>query len=111
MDIKLCQWRPRLGDIANNLARAINEIKTTRESIIVFPELFLCGYPATDELFLTDIKPVIANAIDTLKHASRGCSVLIIIGTPYFDGQHWRNAALAIHNGDIQHKHFKVCFW
>ena len=109
MNITLCQLRPRLGDIQHNLQLAVTEIEKTPDNIIVFPELFLSGYPPTDELGFSDVSDEITAAISQLKVLSKSISGLIIIGTPYFDGHHWRNAGLAIAGGEIIHRHYKVC--
>ncbi len=107
--MKICQLRPTLGDIMGNLKQALDEINRAKSEIIVFPELFLSGYPPTDDLFFDEINSDIDHAIDTLLEVSKKTHALIIIGTPFHDGTYWRNAALAIANGKIIHQHFKVC--
>ena len=107
--MKICQLRPTLGDIMGNLKQALDEINRAKSEIIVFPELFLSGYPPTDDLFFDEIKSDIDHAIDTLLGVSKKTHALIIIGTPFHDGKHWRNTGLAIANGKIMHQHHKVC--
>ena len=51
MRIHLCQCRPTLGDVENNLAKVQAEVEAADADIIVFPELFLVGYPAFDAVF------------------------------------------------------------
>ncbi|MGA0241953.1 MAG: NAD(+) synthase [Candidatus Marinamargulisbacteria bacterium] len=109
MRIQGCQLRPTLGDISHNLALATTEIQRSTADIMVFSELFLTGYPSTDRLFLNGMETAVASAIDTLLVLSQTFSGLIIMGTPYFDGQHWRNAALAMAQGNVIHRHFKIC--
>ena len=109
MSIRSCQLRPRLGDIQYNLNRALSEIEKNTDDIIVFSELFLSGYPPTDDLLFNELADDIGHAIDALVKKSATTPALIVIGTPRFDGQHWRNAALAMANGRIIHEHYKIC--
>ncbi len=53
MKIALCQLNPITGDIAGNTARIREVIENTREQnldLLVFPELFILGYPPLDLL-------------------------------------------------------------
>ena len=109
MTIALCQIRPRLGDVSHNLELALAEIKNHGDNIIVFPELFLLGYPPTDDMLISGVCEEITNAIDALLKISRKKSGLVVMGAPVFDGKHWKNAALAIANGKIIHQHHKMC--
>jgi len=109
MNVTLCQLRPQLGDVAHNLAMALAEIEKYADTIVVFPELFLTGYPPTDDLFFNELKLEISHAIDALIQKSLSIEGLIIIGAPFYDGNHWRNAALAIAKGEVVHHHYKVC--
>jgi NAD+ synthetase len=88
---------------------ALTEIDKYSDTIIVFPELFLTGYPPTDDLFFSELRHDISHAIDALIQKSLGVEGLIIIGAPFYDGNHWRNAALAIAKGRVIHRHDKVC--
>ena len=109
MRIHLCQCRPTLGDVENNLAKVQAEVEAADADIIVFPELFLVGYPAFDAVFDNGAEARIHAAIDALVKDSLHHDMLLIVGTPYFDGKHWKNSALAIAGGKIQHRHDKVC--
>ena len=93
----------------HNLEIALTEIKKCNQEIIVFSELFLIGYPPTDHLLLKDKTSQIDDALNQLLKVSTETSCLIVMGSPFFDGTHWRNAALAMANGEIVHKHFKNC--
>ena len=53
MKIALCQLNPVAGDIAGNTARVVScleECRSQRPDLMVFPELFLQGYPPRDLL-------------------------------------------------------------
>lgn len=109
MNITLCQLRPRLGDVDHNLFLALTEIEKFEDTIIVFPELFLTGYPPTDDFFFPELSGDISKATDALIEKSKHIKGLIIMGLPFYDGTHWRNAALAFAGGKIIHHHYKVC--
>ena len=109
MDIRICQYRPTLGDIEGNLTQVLAQIENQSHDIICFSELFLVGYPSTDAWYGNNAKERIQDAIDAILKKSQSTSGLIIFGTPLFDGQYWRNAAVAIANGKIIHQHYKCC--
>jgi NAD+ synthase len=51
MKIKLIQENPVVGDILGNLAKAKEEIEIAKKNnvnLIIFSEMFLCGYPPED---------------------------------------------------------------
>ncbi|MEW5722968.1 MAG: NAD+ synthase [Thermodesulfobacteriota bacterium] len=53
MRITLAQLNPKVGDFENNLAKALETLERTRAEapdLVVFPELFLMGYPPQDLL-------------------------------------------------------------
>ena len=66
MRIQGCQLRPILGDISYNVSLAKDEIQRSTADILVFPELFLTGYPPTDHLFFNGMSAEAQSAIDTL---------------------------------------------
>ncbi len=109
MRISCCQLRPTLGDIEGNVDRAIDAIHELDASVICFSELFLIGYPPTDEWLRNHPKKRIERAISKLKKASEGRDSLIVMGTPFWTDGGWKNAAIAISNGSILHCYFKCC--
>ena len=57
MKIKLIQENPVVGDILGNLAKAKEEIdiaKKNNVNLIIFSEMFLCGYPPEDLVLRSD---------------------------------------------------------
>ena len=109
MRIHLCQCRPTLGDVENNLAKVQAEVDAADADIVVFPELFLVGYPAFDLMFDNGASDAIFAAIDALVNDSLQHDMLVVVGTPFLDDGQWRNSALAIAGGKIVHRHDKVC--
>ena len=109
MKIHVCQIQPKLGDVAYNLSSALTEIKTNDFDVILFPELFLTGYPPRDYLSKPECKDSVLAAIDQLKAQSKSKHYLIVIGTPYYIEESCYNAAVCICNGEIIATHYKNC--
>lgn len=109
MIIQLCQIRPTLGHISHNVSVAIQYIEQSDAEMIIFPELYLTGYPPTDAMNQPDTVKHIQTALTQLTRVSQTTSALIIIGGPFFDGTFWRNAAWAIADGACLHRHDKCC--
>ena len=66
MDIRICQYRPTLGDIEGNLTQVLAQIENQSHDIICFSELFLVGYPSTDAWYGNNAKERIQDAIDAI---------------------------------------------
>ncbi len=102
LNITIAQKNACVGDIEGNL----NEVlKVWREAdplshLVVFPELFLTGYPPEDLLlssrFLEDIK----KAVQTLAQLSKELSSFLIIGLPWRENDVY-NALCIIGRGKI----------
>ena len=95
MRIHLCQCRPTLGDVENNLAKVQAEVDAADADIIVFPELFLVGYPAFDLMFDNGASDAVFAAIDALVNDSLRHDMLVVVGTPFLDDGQWRNSAIS----------------
>ena len=106
--IALAQLNPKVGDVEYNKNKVIESIKKAEEkgaNLIIFPELFLIGYPMGD--ILTRY-PYIANqqlnALDEIKEYCKNITALIgfseinknKFGKPYY------NSAALINNKKIE---------
>ncbi|MGB9720281.1 MAG: NAD+ synthase [bacterium] len=111
MKITLAQLNPVVGDIDANLAKlnqAIKQAKDENSDLIVFPELFLSGYPPQDLLERKWFIKKIERAIEEiLKLSSFYPDMGIILGAPLFSykntGRGLYNSALLIYRGLINH--------
>ena len=66
MKIKLIQGNPVVGDILGNLAKAREEIDIAKKNninLIIFSEMFLCGYPPEDLVLRSDFIKKIDDSI------------------------------------------------
>ncbi|MEJ2293638.1 MAG: NAD+ synthase [Candidatus Lokiarchaeota archaeon] len=78
--ICLAQVNPVVGDIEYNMTKVLNIIKEHQEvDLIVFPEMFLTGYPLMDHIHDPLIKKQNREAIDEIRKSSS--ETAIILGT------------------------------
>ena len=115
MKITLAQLNPTVGDIRGNLAKVTQTLsQSSKDSpdLVVFPELFLVGYPPRDLLerpsFVARTEEAIRELLEvSQKYPQTG----IIVGAPQLGllstGKGLHNSALLIHQGQLlftQHK-------
>ena len=115
MKITLAQLNPTVGDIRGNLAkvtRTLSQCSKDSPDLVVFPELFLVGYPPRDLLERPSFIARTEEAIRELSEVSRKYPQTgIIVGAPQprqqFTGKGLHNSALLIYQGRLiftQHK-------
>lgn len=115
MKIAMAQLNPVVGDIKGNLQRLDElwaELQLSQTDLIIFPELFLVGYPPRDLLerpaFLERAKEAIQQIIQlSARYEDTG----ILMGAPTLTGNEkghgLHNSALLICNGKILHTQSK----
>jgi len=115
MKITVAQLNPVVGDIEGNLEKIKNTlVQCQREEpdLVVFPELFLTGYPPRDMLkrpwFIERVQDAIQDLIEFSREHTQSA---ILFGAPQPTekdiGHGLFNSALLIHKGEIlirQHK-------
>lgn len=110
MKIKMIQANPVVGDIEGNLRKVREELERAAQEgidLLVFPELFLTGYPPKDLLDQIWFLDQVDRAIEKLLGVSLVYpEVGIILGAPVrhnkLIGRGLYNAALLIHGGEIK---------
>ncbi|WP_370930932.1 NAD+ synthase [Bartonella sp. DGB1] len=110
MKIFLAQLNPTVGDIANNLKLALNyysKAKAVKADIIVFSELFICGYSPQDLVKLQSFLQECELAIMELTQATKDSDTAILVGSPIVDSNNIYNAALLLDKGEIIAKSYK----
>ena len=109
LTIALAQLNPVVGDVSGNMRRVQDTWKEqdSTAGLIVFSEMFLCGYPAEDLLlrshFITDLLTATSALIEQSKHQESW----IILPAPWQEEERLYNAALVIGEGKIQHISYK----
>ncbi len=100
--LRLClaQINTTVGDLAGNADKVREAIARAREAgatVVAFPELTLCGYPAEDLLmrpqFVRDTDAVLATV------AKEARDIVAVVGTVYADGDVYNSAAVCAEGG------------
>ncbi|HET9902354.1 MAG TPA: NAD+ synthase [Xanthobacteraceae bacterium] len=109
--IALAQFNPTVGDLAGNLAKA----RTAREragaegaDLVVFPELFLSGYPPEDLVLRPTFQAACRAAAETLARETADGGPAALIGCPWVENGKLYNAALLLAGGRIAAVRLKV---
>ncbi|HID32498.1 MAG TPA: NAD+ synthase [bacterium (Candidatus Stahlbacteria)] len=102
MRITLAQLNPIIGDIEGNLAQIGKSLSVYDSDLIVFPELFLTGYPPRDLLERPEFIERICIAIEEVKEVSRhNPDIGLLFGAPILRHERLYNAAILVFNGDV----------
>jgi len=102
--IAMAQANPVLGDLAGNKARAIDiwrDAAKQNADLIVFPELFICGYPPEDLV----LKPSFIDACRVhIEQLASECidGPAMLVGTPWRDEEGLFNAVALIDGGEVK---------
>ncbi|MDP1596838.1 MAG: NAD+ synthase [Methylotenera sp.] len=109
MKIAIAQINCIVGDIAGNAKKIIEsvaEASAQGATLVVTPELSLCGYPPEDLLLRADFLSACAAALNRISAQLTG--VTVIVGHPHQVDDECYNAASVLQNGKIlatYHKH------
>ena len=110
MKIALAQINCVVGDIVGNANKIIDYANRAYEggaSLIVTPELALCGYPPEDLLFRDDFNRACEKALQHI--ADNLPEITLLIGHPHKKNSQLYNAASVIENGSITATYHKQC--
>ncbi|MEP7157023.1 MAG: NAD+ synthase [Betaproteobacteria bacterium] len=102
MKIAIAQLNPVLGDLSGNVTRILDyaeQAKAAGATLLVAPELALCGYPPEDLLFRRDFRLACAGALLDLAHKTHGIS--LIVGHPQVKAGKLYNAASLLEDGKV----------
>lgn len=111
LSIALAQLASRVGDIAGNLAlarKARAEAAALKADLILFPELFLVGYPPEDLVLKPALQEACRSAIEELARDTADGGPAILIGTPWREAGKLYNAFALLDDRRIVTLRFKV---
>jgi NAD+ synthase (glutamine-hydrolysing) len=109
MRIALAQLNPVVGDFDGNLAKiekTLASLRAERPDLVVFPELFLTGYPPRDLLerawFVEKAAVALGRLADISRaHPATGILAGTILKSGHGAGKGLSNAAVLVRNGDL----------
>jgi NAD+ synthase (glutamine-hydrolysing) len=112
MKIAMAQVNSRIGDLPFNTSCIINIIekaKASGASLVVFPELSVCGYPPRD---LLNFDPFIEQCLEAITQIASHCNgIAAIVGGPDFNkgnsGKRLFNAAFFLEAGKVKQVYHK----
>ena len=116
MKITIAQLNPAIGDIKGNIKKArqaITASKTGNPDLIVFPELYLTGYPPRDLLdskwFIEQVKQAEKKLIQiSMKNPGMGILMGTVLPANNKKGKKLHNAAVLFYKGKIISKTCKT---
>ncbi len=110
LKIALAQLNPALGDIAGNLMklrRAHGEAAAMGADLVLFPELFISGYPPEDLVRKPAFAAACRSAVEGLARENL-TGPAILVGTVWPDDGRLYNAVVLIEDGRIAGIRYKV---
>jgi NAD+ synthase len=109
--ITLAQLNPTVGDVAGNaekarLARA--RARADGADLVVFPELFIAGYPPEDLVLKPAFQSACRMAIEELARETADGGPAVLIGSPWVEDGKLYNACALLDEGRIAALRFKA---
>jgi NAD+ synthase len=109
--IALAQLNPTLGDVAGNadkVRRARARAAGEGADLILFPELFIAGYPPEDLVLKPAFQAACRAAVEALARETTDNGPAAIVGTPWVEGGKLYNAIAILDGGRVTALRFKV---
>src|SRR4051794_15247939 len=109
--ITLAQLNPIVGDVAGNADKvraARKRAAADGADVIIFPELFIAGYPPEDLVLKPAFQAACRAAVENLARETADGGPALILGTPWVEGGKLHNAVTLLDGGVIAALRFKV---
>jgi NAD+ synthase len=109
--IAIAQLNPTVGDVAGNAERARRaraEAAAQGAELVIYPELFIAGYPPEDLVLKPAFQAACRAAVEALARETADGGPAILIGTPWVNQGKLHNAVAFADRGRITALRFKV---
>jgi NAD+ synthase len=109
--IALAQLNPTVGDVAGN-ADKVRRARATAAGqgadLIIFPEMFIAGYPPEDLVLKPAFQAACRSALETLARETADGGPSVLVGAPWVEDGKLYNAYLVLEGGKITAARYKV---
>ena len=108
--IALAQLNPVVGDVALNAhkaSRILAEAGRAGADLVMFPELYIGGYPPEDLVLKPGYQAACRMAVEDLARETAG-GPAVLMGSPWVEDGRLYNAYLLLHAGRIEAIRYKV---
>src|SRR5215467_4958510 len=108
--IALAQLNPVVGDVtfnANKAARTLAEAGRAGADLVMFPELYIGGYPPEDLVLKPGYQAACRTAVEALARGTAD-GPAVLMGSPWVEDGRLYNAYLLLHAGRIEAIRYKV---
>ena len=107
--IAIAQLNPVVGDVAGNAAKVRTaRAQAPKADLILFPELFIAGYPPEDLVLKPAFQAACRAAIEDLARETGQGGPAMLVGTPWVENGKLYNAVALLDGGRIAALRFKV---